>query len=59
MYAGLIDRENVKVNVNTLLAEDSGWRYQKDAPVTKKTIVEIEAASFQQIADGTLSFCTK
>jgi len=33
-------------------AQSSGWRYQKDDPVTKKKIVEIEAASFQQIADG-------
>lgn len=52
MYVGLIDKENMKANINTLLAEDSGWRYQKDDPITKKKIVEIEAASFQQIADG-------
>lgn len=51
-YVGLIDRENVKANVHTLLREDSGWRYRKDDPVTKKKIVKIEAASFQQIADG-------
>lgn len=51
-YVGLIDRENVKANINTLLAENSGWRCEKDDPVTKKKIVEIEAASFQQIADG-------
>lgn len=52
VYAGLIDRENVEANINTLLAENSAWRYQKDDPVTKKKIVEIEAASLQQIADG-------
>jgi peroxiredoxin len=52
VYVGLIDRENVKANINTLLAENSGWRYQKDDPVTKKKIVEIEATSFQSIADG-------
>ena len=51
-YVGLIDRENVKANISTLLAENSGWRYEKDDPVTKKKIVEIEAASFQQIAGG-------
>lgn len=51
-YVGLIDKENVKANINTLLTENSGWRYQKDDPVTKKKIVEIEAASFQPIADG-------
>jgi peroxiredoxin len=51
-YVGLIDRENVTANINTLLTEDSGWRYRKDDPVTKKKIVEIDAASFQQIADG-------
>lgn len=28
-YVGLIDKENVKANINTLLAENSGWRYQK------------------------------
>jgi hypothetical protein len=33
-------------------AQSSGWHYQKDDPVTKKKIVEIEAASFHQIADG-------
>ena len=36
----------------TATAQSSGWRYQKDDPVTKKRIVEIEAASFQQIAGG-------
>jgi peroxiredoxin len=51
-YAGLIDKDDVKANINALLTEDTGWRYRKDDPVTKKKLVEIEAASFQQIADG-------
>lgn len=51
-YVGLIDKENVKANIDTLLTENSGWRYRKDDRMTKKKIVEIEAASFQQIADG-------
>ncbi len=51
-YVGLIDEENIKTNIDRLLTEDSGWRYRKDDPVTKKKVVEIEAESFQQIADG-------
>ena len=35
-----------------MVAQDTGWRYRKDDPVTKKHIAQIDAASFQQIRDG-------
>jgi len=51
-YVGLIDKENVKANIDALLAETSAWRFRKDDPVSKKKSVEIEAAFFQPLANG-------
>jgi peroxiredoxin len=51
-YVGLIDKENVKANIDALLAETSAWRFRKDDPLSKKKSVEIEAASFQPLANG-------
>ena len=37
-------------------AQDSSWHYQKDDPITKKHIVQIDAQSFQQTKQGNATF---
>jgi hypothetical protein len=39
-----------------LRAQDSGWHYRKDDPITKKHIARIYAASFRRIKDGHASY---